>query len=94
MKGALKLILIAAVAPIALVACENPTQPKPTLSPAFGDAVRHNMAVQILNPDGYADLSPPPMDGTRAAGAVERYRTGKTEKVEAQRTSDVGGKAK
>jgi hypothetical protein len=34
------------------------------------------------------------MDGMRAAGAVERYRTNKTEEVVEQRTSDVGSEAK
>jgi type IV pilus biogenesis protein CpaD/CtpE len=94
MKATLRLLAFAAVAPLALAACENPAVPKQTLHPAFGDAVRHNMAVQILNPEGHPDLSPPPMDGTRAAGAVERYRTGKTEEVVEQRTSDVGSAAK
>ena len=93
MKRIFKILAIAVV-PIALAACENPTQPKHVLHPSFGDAVRHNMAVQIINPDGHPDLTPSAMDGARAAGAVERYRTGKTAEVIEQRTSDVGGEAK
>lgn len=94
MKSKFKLLAIASLAPIALAACENPTQPKHTLHPGFGDAVRHNMAVQIINPDGHPDLTPSATDGARAAGAIERYRTGKTVEVIEQRTSDVGSEAK
>lgn len=94
MKRIFKLLALASLAPIALAACENPTQPKHTLHPGFGDAVRHNMAVQIINPDGHPDLTPPAMDGARAADAVERYRAGKTEEVIQQRTSNVGSEAK
>ena len=93
MKSSKKLLVAVALAPLALAACEgnNPVEPKQVLHPSFGDAVRHNMAVQIINPDGHPDLSPPPMDGTRAAEAVKRYREGKTTEVVQQRTTDVGG---
>ena len=93
--NAKKLLIVMALAPLALTACEaNPVEPKLRLHPAFGDAVRHNMAVQIINPDGHPDLSPPPMDGARADDAVKRYREGKTVEVIQQRTSDVGSQAK
>lgn len=94
MNSTSKQLVVACVALLALAACENPTISKPTLHPAFGDAVRHNMAVQILNPDGNPDLSPSPLDGARAAEAIERYRAGKTKEVVQQRTSDVQAKAK
>jgi len=92
MNKILKTLFVVVLVPIALAACENPPdKPRTTLSPSFGDAVRHNMAVQIINPEGSQDFTPPPMDGARAASAVERYRTGQTEKVVEQRTSAVGG---
>jgi type IV pilus biogenesis protein CpaD/CtpE len=92
MDKLLKTLVIATLAPIALAACENPPQKsRLTLSPGFGDAVRHNMAVQIVNPDGSQDFNPPPMDGARADDAVERYRAGHTVKVIEQKTSSVGG---
>jgi type IV pilus biogenesis protein CpaD/CtpE len=92
MDKILKILVIAALTPIALAACENPPQkPRLTLSPGFGDAVRHNMAVQIVNPDGSQDFNPPPMDGARADDAVERYRAGRTVKVVEQKTSTAGG---
>jgi type IV pilus biogenesis protein CpaD/CtpE len=89
-------MIVAALAPLALAACEgdNPLQSKQVLHPSFGDAVRHNMAVQIINPDGHPDLSPPPMDGVRAADAVKRYREGKTVEVVRQRTSKMGDEGK
>ena len=94
MEKVLKTLVIAALAPVALAGCENPPQkPVVTLNPGFGDAVRHNMAVQMVNPDGSQDFSPPPMDGARAVEAIERYRTGRTTKVVEQKTSTVGGKA-
>lgn len=93
MKRIFKMLAVAVV-PVALAACENPAKPKHVLHPSFGDAVRHNMAVQIINPDGHPDLTPPPMDGARAAEAIERYRAGKTVEVIQQRTSDVGSEAK
>ena len=87
MNYSFKLLLIASLAPIALAACENPMEPKHTLSPAFGDAVRHNMAVQILNPEGNPDLMPSDMNGQRAAEAIDRYETGKTKTVVLQNTT-------
>lgn len=91
MSSVFRILAIVALAPVALAACENPAKPKATLHSSFGDAVRHNMAVQIVNPEGSQDFSPPEMDGDRASNAVTRYRTGQTEKVVEQRTSDVGG---
>ena len=94
MKASMKLLAVVSLAPLVLTACENPLEPKQTLHPAFGDAVRHNMAVQILNPEGHPDLTPTAMDGARAAEAVERYRAGKTREVVREKTSGVGGQAK
>jgi hypothetical protein len=44
--------------------------------PEFGNAVRHNMAVHIVNPDAGAQADPTPMDGARAGVAIKRYRDG------------------
>lgn len=43
----------------------------------FGYAVRQAAVAQIANPDTIYSGPPPPSDGARAAGAQERYRTGK-----------------
>lgn len=91
MKKTLKIIGPVSLAFAMLAGCANDvTKPKPTLNTSFGDAVRHNMAVQIQNPEGHPDLSPSALDGTRAGRAIKRYREGDTEKLRIQRTSDVG----
>ena len=58
-----------------LGACSQlPLQPPPT----FGESVRHNMALQIVNPEP-ADLESPPSNGARQALMLKRYETDKTE---------------
>jgi type IV pilus biogenesis protein CpaD/CtpE len=57
----------------------------------FGAAVRHNIAVQTVNPDPQNKLAPPAHDAARAAGSMERYRTDKVKKPVEIRTSGVGG---
>jgi hypothetical protein len=46
----------------------------PAGDPGFGAAVRHNMALHIINPEP-DDLSLPPADGYRQGGAIGRYKT-------------------
>ena len=61
-----------------------------TLNPNLGNAVRHNMAIHIINPDPrLPDVNGPEMSGRRAAKAVERYHEGEViepERVETTRT--------
>ena len=67
--------------------CDNATP----LNKDFGNAVRHNMAVQIINPSpDYTGLGPPRMDGVRAAGALERYKEGEVIKPKIVPTSGKG----
>lgn len=56
----------------------------------FGDSVRHNIAVQVVNPEGLASGETPAGDGSRSAIAVTRYRTDQVEKPKLLRTADVG----
>lgn len=71
-----------------LPACD-PIERKESLNPTFGNAVRHNMNVQIVNPDaGTKPAGPTEMNGTRAASAYDRYTKGTTEAPEAE---SVGG---
>jgi type IV pilus biogenesis protein CpaD/CtpE len=58
---------------LALCACTDPHQP---FNPSFGDAVRANMAAQIINPVPRADPDPV-TDGKRMSDAMQRYRTEK-----------------
>ncbi len=56
-----------------LAACE--TEPRMTLSPDFGNTVRHNMAVHVINPPSLGKATTAlPMDGVRAMGAIDRYQ--------------------
>ena len=70
-----------------LTACESNKGP---ISPAFGNAVRHNMSVHIVNPrtpTPYAEA--PGMSGVRSAGVIKRYFEGETKQIEVEYTSDT-----
>ena len=73
---------------VTLGACE--TRTRQTLTPDFGDSVRHNMAVQIINPAASEQrTSVIDMDGERAAGAMDRYRKGTVTAPKAESTSGI-----
>ena len=68
--NAFKISLIAG-ALVLVTACE--TEPKLQLSPNFGNAVRHNMAVHIIDPEGSPEpTTAPDLSGDRAHRAYER----------------------
>lgn len=81
--------LIAALGSVAVIAACTPQE---TLHPSFGNAVQHNMAVQIINPSPTysSPQQVPGLDGPRAAGAQERYDTGEVIKPERLRTTGTG----
>ena len=56
-----------------LAACADQ---RATLSPNFGNAVRHNIAVQTINPNPNDTMIVPDMDGERAADLMNRYKLG------------------
>lgn len=75
-----------------LSACQAPPNfgwPEET----FGAAVRHNIAVQTVNPDPQNKMAPPAHDATRAAGSMNRYQTDRVKRPADLRTTDVGGSA-
>lgn len=44
-------------------------------APDFGEAVRHNMDMHIVDPEaGLAEVEAPELDGARGALAIGRYR--------------------
>lgn len=57
------------------------------LNEDFGNSVKHNIAVQTINPEGIAADHSELMDGQQAQQAIERYRTGP---VEAETQSLIG----
>ncbi len=68
-----RIIAAVVVGSAVLTACE--TEPRMTLSPDFGNSVRHNMAVHIINPPSLGkETTVVPMDGVRALGAIDRYQ--------------------
>lgn len=75
MKNVATSVLVLSLA-LLMSAC-GPFERKKSLNPSFGNAVRHNMQVQIVNPDaGSQPAVATEMDGARAASAYGRYVTG------------------
>lgn len=73
-----KTMLFAAACLIPLAACTTANQDEGVPAPHLGEAVKRNIAAQVVNPDApLADEGPQTMDGRRAALAQERYATGK-----------------
>lgn len=71
---------------LALAACQAPE----TLNPGFGDSVRHNTAMHVINPDpAPADAAAPDLYGQRGANAMTRYTTDQTEALEDVSASDM-----
>lgn len=59
-----------------LSACAAPDQPTPVnLDSSFGNAVRQNMAVQVINPDAAGPDESDRIDGQSAERALEAQRT-------------------
>jgi hypothetical protein len=67
-----------------LAACAQPAM----LGHDFGNAVRHDMSVHIINPEPSAE--PPVYDGGRARLAIERYRTRTVAEPVEVETSGIG----
>lgn len=55
----------------------------------FGAAVRHNMEVQIVNPAAQPEAGPIPMEGNRAAIAIQRYEADKVKPPKSLSTSGI-----
>jgi len=70
---------------LAVSACDGPQRP---LGRDFGEATSANFARQVVNPEPvYAGYGATDMDGTRAAGAMERYKAGTTVTPESVNTT-------
>lgn len=70
---------LAAVSPLLLLAgCMTPSGDIASPDPAFGEAVKYDMAIQVIDPDPVYDENgaQPGDNGEVAAKAVERYRKG------------------
>ena len=61
---------------------QNFAQPPSTMGEDFGNAVKTNTAMQVINPEaGQEDMPPMALDGQKAEQALEQYRgaTGEAE---------------
>ena len=90
-----KRLLIAAAACIPLGACSTVYSHIGDEDVAFGEAVKYDNAVQVINPAPVyaADAAQPGSNGEVGQKAVERYRTDKVKQVEQMQTttSSTGG---
>ena len=85
---------LCALAAVGLLAgCETVYPQTGSTDPAFGEAVKYDMAVQVIDPDPvYAeDGEQPGSHGEKGAEAVKRYRTDKVKQVEQQTTTAASG---
>ncbi len=76
---------ILTVAAVTIAGCGN----QEPLGHGFGDSVRHNMAVHIINPRPNYDVdSLDGLSGPRAAGVIGRYESDKVEDLKIEKTSN------
>ena len=88
-----RLVLLAVAASTFLAACAvGETDERAAASPLsadFGNAVRHNEAAHVIDPNPLAtDAQVPTLDGARAAAAMTRYRNNAVRELEIERTAD------
>ena len=78
--------VMAVAAVVALGGCAQDMQED--LGRDFGNATRHNFAVQVIDPDpSYATEGAPALSGRRATDAYERYQAGKVKRVKSESTT-------
>ena len=87
-----RLTIVCASAALLAACAPSVYQDSTTPIPGYGNAVKQNSAVMIIDPQpASADNVDIDFDGRADAIAIERYRTGKVIPPEELRTSDVLG---
>ncbi|MEO6255889.1 MAG: hypothetical protein ABIO69_03690, partial [Sphingomicrobium sp.] len=88
-----KLLLAAPITALLLAGCDTLNQNNLSPDPGFGEAVKYNAAVQIIDPDPVyaADGAQPGDSGDKGVAAVKRYRTDQVKKVEVMTTTSGAG---
>jgi type IV pilus biogenesis protein CpaD/CtpE len=76
------------LAGLLLAACD--TTPANTPRAEFGEAVRNNMAAQIVDPQPPEDMELLPSDGVRRALMIERYQADEVEAPALPVTTTLG----
>ncbi len=85
------LVFLPIVLTFAVSACQW-NRNAPHLGRDYGNATNHNMSQHIINPDPVtAGYGAPALDGERASGAIERYKSGDVLAPEAETTGGAGG---
>jgi type IV pilus biogenesis protein CpaD/CtpE len=82
----MKLQATIVLAGLAVAGCNTPAD---TPLPEFGDAVRNNMAAQIIDPQPPENMQLPPSDGVRRALMISRYQADKVEPPREPTTSTM-----
>lgn len=82
-----RLLIVPAV--LVLAGCNTLDPVSGSVDPGFGEALRHDMVIQTIDPDPVhpdgAEL--PGGSGAVGAEAIKRYRTGRVNQVEMQTTT-------
>ena len=88
-----KLRLIVAAPLLVVAGCMTPGGEIESPDPAFGEAVKYSMEMQVIDPDPVYDEdgAQPGDSGVKGAEAVKRYRTDKVKEVKAMTTSTISG---
>ena len=85
-------LLIAGAAAMALSACDTVHPVSRSIDPGFGEAVKYDMAIQVIDPDPVytAEDAQPGDNGQKGADATKRYRSGQVKEVQQQATTSGG----
>lgn len=78
---------------LVLAGCETTDRGAGSLDKAFGEAVKYDTALQVIDPDPvYDEFDAQPGDnGAKAAAAAKRYRTDQVKEVDTQTTTAASG---
>lgn len=85
-------LLFVPAALVLLAGCHTVNPQTGSHDPGFGEALKYDMAIQVIDPDPvYAeDGSQPGDSGAKGAAAVKRYRTDQVKDVEVIETTSAG----
>jgi type IV pilus biogenesis protein CpaD/CtpE len=79
---------VAAIAVAAMLSACSDTLPL-NQPDGFGNAVRHNIEAQVVNPNPKPESGPIPMNGNRAGIAMQRYESDKVKEPKSMSTSGI-----
>lgn len=84
--------ILGVFAVVSLTGCQTMSeQSAPTLDPEFGNAVKSNMAVQVVTPEaGRTEQPAPPLEGQKAERALKDYRQEKGDAPSDRLLIDIG----